>query len=157
MTKKFSLHTLLIIFATGALILLFVSTVFAKTDIADDLPPRPEPTATATATPIQTKQSTASSGALIQLETSKSLPGAWTQVQWQNEQGDWYDVDGWRGHLDDGTANMKIWWVSSENFGDGPFRWLIYAEEEGAQLAVSESFDLPAMKWQVQVISVDVP
>lgn len=153
MIKKINLHTLLVIFFASILILLFASGVFAKTDVSDDLPPRPQPTAT----PIPTQQSSPPDGAFIQLQASKSLPGAWTQVQWQNEHGDWYDVNGWRGHLDDGAANMKTWWIASENLGDGPFRWVVFTEEDGTQLAVSESFDLPENIMQVQVITINIP
>ncbi len=50
-------------------------------------------------------------------------------------------VEGWRGTLD--TPTTQTWWVGSDLFGDGPFRWQLYTGEEGALLATSESFDLP--------------
>jgi len=107
------------------------------------------------ATPIPTDPTEA--GASIQLITSASLPGAWTVVEWQNAHGDWYEVEGWRGHLDEGVANMKTWWVYPENFGETPFRWVIYDEEGGNVTAISDEFTLPTRRREVIKVEVELP
>ncbi|HRQ41056.1 MAG TPA: hypothetical protein PLD25_24330 [Chloroflexota bacterium] len=123
------------------------------------LPPRPttSPTPTIpTATPAPTAVPP-TNGAAIRLHTSKPYSGAWTVVQWQNEHGNWYDVEGWRGHLDEGNATMKTWWVYPTNYGQGPFRWLVYANQNGKQLAVSDSFALPTRNGQTISVEVELP
>jgi hypothetical protein len=112
------------------------------------LPPRPTPTAVP-AVPVN--------GATVRLHTSASMPGAWTIIEWQNELGDWYEVAGWRGHLDDGNADMKAWWVYPTNYGEGPFRWLVYTGQNGDLLAVSEPFDLPNHNHQVVSVEIEIP
>jgi hypothetical protein len=113
-----------------------------------ELPPRPTPTVVP-AIPV--------GGATIRLHTSSSVPEAWTTIEWQNELGDWYEVDGWRGHLDEGNADTKTWWVDPDNFGQGPFRWLVYTGQDGTQLAVSDPFDLPTHNRQVISVAIELP
>lgn len=124
------------------------------------LPPRPDdPTATPTApppTPIATAVPP-TNGAAIRLHTSKPSAGAWTVVQWQNEHGNWYEVEGWRGHLDEGQADMKTWWVYPTNYGQGPFRWVLYTSQNGKQLAVSDPFILPTRNGQIINVEVELP
>jgi hypothetical protein len=49
--------------------------------------------------------------------------GAWSVVQWQDVNGNWHDVEGWRGTLD--SSGYIRWWVAARDFGTGPFRWVI--------------------------------
>ncbi len=49
--------------------------------------------------------------------------GAWSVVQWQDVNGNWHDVEGWRGTLD--SSGYICWWVAAKDFGTGPFRWVI--------------------------------
>jgi hypothetical protein len=72
----------------------------------------------------------------------------WTVVQWQDAEGIWHDVEGWKGTLDDVTigedgqvVGHKTWWVSKVHLGEGPFRWLVY--QKSKRLALSETFHLP--------------
>ncbi|HRE28491.1 MAG TPA: hypothetical protein PK954_17740 [Anaerolineales bacterium] len=71
---------------------------------------------------------------------------AWIVVQWQSPvDASWHTVDGWQGDLDttqDGVS-YKQWAVSSANYGQGPFRWVVYVEQGGAVWATSEPFTLP--------------
>lgn len=76
----------------------------------------------------------------------------WTIVQWQSAQGDWYQVEGWQGELDDVATDeagevvgKKTWWIAEADLNKGPFRWLIYAggKGKGKPLAKSELFYLP--------------
>jgi hypothetical protein len=61
-------------------------------------------------------------------------PGGMSVVQWQDVNGNWHDVEGWRGALDSGGRIR--WWVAAKDFGTGPFRWV-------AGESVSEPFNLP--------------
>lgn len=95
------------------------------------LPPRPTP-APAEATPPR--------GAEIELHVEGIIEGIWTIVQWEDAMGNWHDVGGWQGTLDEG--NIKTWWVGETDLGTGPFRWLV--TQEGNVLGISDAFYLPA-------------
>ena len=121
-----------------------------------DLPPRPvtpTPTASPTAQPTPGPRRAAQTrGALVELrvqfpdvELAAHWQRLWTVVQWQDAQGKWHDVEGWRGALDgmQGGAGRKVWWLADNLFGGGPFRWLVFQEKDGKLLAGSEVFFLP--------------
>ncbi len=93
-------------------------------------------------------------GAYIELQVQSTEARLWTAVQWQDSVGDWHDVEGWRGILD--QNNNKVWWVSAAHFGKGPFRWVIYQEQYGPQLTTSESFNLPKEANQTVTIKVSL-
>ncbi len=85
----------------------------------------------------------------------------WTVVQWQDPHtGTWHDVGGWQGtpdgvEVEDETVvGQKSWWVAEEDFGSGPFRWVMYQGQGGAQLATSEPFDLPGFNREVVQVEV---
>jgi hypothetical protein len=127
------------------------------------LPPRPTDVPTATPVPVVptptiVPQPTAvNEGALIQLVVGRPFPPVeklWTVVQWGDGHGRWYDVDGWRGTLDD--VQLKTWWVAPADFGDAPFRWRVYEEEGGRLLATSSSFALPTYTGQVVRVEVNL-
>ena len=60
-------------------------------------------------------------------------------MQWQDAQNKWHNVTGWQGSLDeDGT---ETWWVGCEDFGSGPFRWVVWQGK--SIVVVSDSFNLP--------------
>ncbi len=79
-------------------------------------------------------------GAYIEL-VAPDHPGAWSTVQWQDAAGRWHEVEGWRGHLD--RQGVKRWWVSSRDFGRGPFRWVV------VNGPASGPFYLPTEAYQV--------
>jgi hypothetical protein len=56
------------------------------------------------------------------------LREVFTVVQWQDGNGDWHDVEGWRGQPDNivGRTALKTWWVSEDDLGTGPFRWRVF-------------------------------
>jgi len=81
-------------------------------------------------------------GAYIELYLSGSAVNPWAVVQWQDQAGNWHNVEGWQGRLD--TANYQRWWVAWGNFGQGPFRWIITNGPGGAVLEASLPFTLPA-------------
>lgn len=121
-----------------------------------DLPPRP--TAAPTATPLPDNDTDNGDGALqgatITLMVENPPPQAWTAVQWQDAFGEWHDVEGWRGRLDDGAGDAKIWWVAPKDFDTGPFRWQVYEQVEGALVASSDAFMLPAEAGAVVLVEV---
>jgi hypothetical protein len=98
------------------------------------LPPRP------TAEPTSEKPE--ETGGYIKLQVDAAPAEMWTVVQWVDANGDWHDVDGWQGTLDDGVT--KLWWVAPKDFATGPFRWAAYAAPEGELLGLSAEFNLPA-------------
>jgi hypothetical protein len=103
------------------------------------LPPRPDPA------------SKSVRGGAIELHVEPFEPGMWAVVQWQDGLGDWHDVDGWRGELEE---ERVTWWVSPDHFGAGPFRWVVYRGVDGEILATSEPFDLPSGHGQVIRVGV---
>jgi hypothetical protein len=82
----------------------------------------------------------------LRVHSGSSLTVLWTVVQWQDPDGQWRDVDGWQGEIDEVTADgvgTKRWWVSKDDLGHGPFRWVIRERETGAQVAQTGPFSLP--------------
>jgi hypothetical protein len=66
----------------------------------------------------------------------------WTIVQWENFDGGWHDVNGWRGQFNQNS--QVVWGVNQKDFGTGPFRWIIYDTENANKvLWTSDSFHLP--------------
>jgi hypothetical protein len=97
----------------------------------------------------------APSGGLIELRVQFPRDGIdfqwqelWTIVQWQDEFGHWHNVEGWQGSLDKVTeknemiVGRKTWWLASDLFGKGPFRWMVYRVQKGKLVGESESFYL---------------
>lgn len=85
--------------------------------------------------------------------------GLWTAVQWQDLQGDWQYVEGWRGSLDlvQDDQGKKVWWVAKKDFGKRLFRWMVCDGEDGQVLAYSESFHLPDAPYQIKTVEVVLP
>ncbi len=80
--------------------------------------------------------------ASIELFASSASSGAWSVVQWQDPQGGWHDVEGWRSDL---GAGYQHWTVEAKDFGTGLFRWQVrQGGPDGSVLSSSESFTLPA-------------
>lgn len=126
---------------------------------SDGLPPRPN-----TPTPVPPSSTPSApqplSGALIILQQSEMDPfpaEAWTVVQWQNDAGRWYDVEGWQSTFD--SNDRVVWWVSHDDLGDGPFRWQVYDSPARDKLlaTTSEIFDLPTHSGQRLIIEPQLP
>ena len=118
------------------------------------LPPRPTPLLTLP--PQQDRVLLYDSR--IQLIVSPARAGLWTVVQWQDIFGNWHDVEGWRGTLDDvvGSQGEQVWWVAQTDRGAGPFRWLVYDRLGGKLLARSELFNLPTASGQTVRVQVSL-
>lgn len=130
-----------------------------------DLPPRPDPH---TPTPPP-KPAPVLDGGQIVLQTlfgddwsstGLNWQDLWTVVQWQDPWGYWHDVNGWQGNLDkvyasgDQIKGMKSWWVPADMFGNGSFRWQVYASQDGELLTQSTDFNLAERMGQSIVVEV---
>jgi hypothetical protein len=93
-------------------------------------------------------------GAYIELGVQPAQARLWTGVQWQNNAGDWYDVEGWQGTLNMG--GKKVWWVSVKDFGAGPFRWVVYESRNGEVVVSSESFYLPQSAGDIVRVAISL-
>ena len=120
--------------------LMAAATLLANPAPASGLPPRP-PSITPTSA---AKPMVAPSGAHIELRVSPVRPGLFTVVQWQNDIGQWFTVEGWQGDLDDIGNQTKTWWVAPCDGAKGPFRWVVYDRRGGQTVGVSQPFTLPA-------------
>ena len=108
---------------------------------------------TATSTPVPVAASTGNRGSLIVLQTSSGDDDDWVTMDWLAGDGNWYEVDGWRGHIHHGQV---IWWVAPENLGDGMYRWVVYDDESKETLhKMSEPFMLPEQERIVVVYPLD--
>jgi hypothetical protein len=80
--------------------------------------------------------------------------GAPVGVQWRDVNGTWHNVEGWQSTLDmaaGATTPSKTWGVYTKDYGQGPFRWVVYnppaagsTAQTGTVLATSQRFNLPS-------------
>lgn len=115
----------------------------------ENLPPRTKPAAVNSE---KGRHNDRPLGAHIQLQLPNGQPGAWTVVQWQDSAGNWHDVEGWQGVIE---GNQKTWWVDAKDFRTGPFRWVVYAEQNGQILSQSNPFYLPT--GATETVMVELP
>lgn len=94
-------------------------------------------------------------GALIALQAQPLQPGLWTRVQWQDTHGGWHDIEGWQGAFN--PDQQVLWYVGPEHLGTGPFRWLVYQEQGGNLLGVSQPFDLPSRGGELLRVALSLP
>ncbi|MBN1584392.1 MAG: hypothetical protein JXA89_27040 [Anaerolineae bacterium] len=131
--RKFFLATSIVILALALLPALALA----------DLPTRPEDVPTPKSQPPK-------AGAGIELSVTGATESYDAVVQWQDGLGEWHDVDGWRGQVED---DHVLWFVSEDLLGAGPFRWLVYTAE-GRPLGSSESFDMPLYKGTITHVTI---
>ena len=123
---------------------------------ANALPPRPTPPP-----PDQPTSGSDDGSASVELHVHFSpmqlsdWQKVWTVVQWQDRQGDWHDVEGWRGSLDEIVAGegKKTWWVYRQDLGKGPFRWQIHW---GPVVVNSQLFHLPQVPGRTEIVGVSL-
>ena len=118
----------------------------ARTVLA--LPPRPDPPLDGGLEPERSVK-----GGAIELHVDPFEPGRAAVVQWQDGLGEWHDVDGWRGEMEE---KRVTWFVAPKDFDTGPFRWVVYRFADGKVLATSESFDLPSGNGHVIRVGVSI-
>ena len=82
-------------------------------------------------------------------------------VQWQDDRGGWHDIEGWQGSLDEvvtgedgAVVGHKMWWVTHDDLGKGPFRWQICRDKQGAPIGTSETLDLPSQRHVTATVEV---
>ncbi len=133
----------------------FILSAFT-TSVPTSVPPRVTLTPTPTAIPASTPIATAvpADSAAIYLHTEPSTTGLWTAVQWLDGD-EWRDVVGWQASLNE--SGMVAWAVAPTNFGERPFRWLIYDRQGGKLIATSDPFALPDHEHQIIRVTVTVP
>lgn len=124
-------------------------TDIPPTDTVEPTPPSPE------------KATSQPAGAFIALQVTCAAPLSrvyWTAIQWQDRLGTWHTVEGWQGTFDEFEAGkgLKRWWLPASLFGQGPFRWVIYAERGGDVLTHSAPFYLPSAKLRTLRIEVSL-
>ncbi len=74
--------------------------------------------------------------------------GQRVEVQWGDAIGGWHRVDGWSGSLDQITPQgvpFKRYTVFPSNYGQGPFRWVIYNLDGQTVWAIGPKFTLPTV------------
>jgi hypothetical protein len=118
----------------------------------------PKPTATLTPRPTDKAIPTVSpEGTYIRLAVKPSNQIYWTEIEWQDGLGKWHKVDGWKGSTTSLTNDESIQWFMDANlFQAGPFRWLVYSEENGRLLKFSEPFCLPGAATEILMINLDL-
>ena len=142
-------------------ILLALLLLFAGNRPALALPPRPEP---ASESPPVVGGGIELRVYATQADTSRVVDweSVQTLVQWQDDLGGWHDVDGWRGTLDEtySDGGYKLWFVSEEHLGTGPFRWVIYPvakTPDDETLATSDPFNTPSSDNETVRVVVTIP
>lgn len=123
-------------------------------------PPRNTPGPPERETPTPTTITTAEApvidqpmGAYIRLQISPSNQVYWTEIEWQDDLGSWHRVNGWKGNT---TAGNVQWFVGPELFQAGPFRWLVFSEENGDFLVTTRQFCLPAYANEIMILAVNL-
>ncbi len=130
--------------------LLCLGAFITPTAIEAQGDPLPTPTPFGTPAPTAVPPLLTVGGTLI-LQAYNAPANSWTVVQWQDANDNWHDVSSWSSQITDGYVG---WWVAPENYGTGPFRWLLLDSIDGEQLSVSESFNLPGYAKDVVLIEI---
>jgi hypothetical protein len=164
MKKLQGKYFLISLFGIAAFLALFIAN---GTTANYGLPPRNE----GTPSEVQVEQGAIEVGSRLQLEAqfSNSWPwdtmqwqDVWTMIQWQDDDGEWFDVEGWRGNLDtigqgeNGWVGSKEWWAAKDILGSGPYRWQVYDHPGGELLSTSEPFHLSDTSGGVIIVPVEV-
>lgn len=129
------------------------SSVHADLPPRDTVTPIPTPTDVVTPAPSPSTREPKTPVATILLSVEPADKGLSSVVQWQDAQGDWHDVESWRGDIVNGRT---IWWVTEKDWGTGPFRWAVFAQTDGILLATSEPFYLPSQAGTIGRVSIQL-
>ena len=92
--------------------------------------------------------------AAIAVTVSDPPPGAWVGVQWLDPWGGWHDVENWPAKLE---GDWSVRWVLSDDFGTGPFRWIVRESQGGRIWASSPPFYFPRSKGEWLWSNVTTP
>ena len=102
----------------------------------------------AAAAPASVAQASPGDTATITVYARGAALGHHAEVQWGDPLGAWHRVDGWTGtldHLSPQGVPFARWTVFSANFGQKPFRWVIYNPDGKTIWAIGPSFSLPVI------------
>jgi len=91
----------------------------------------------------------------IELQVTPAPVGAWSVVQWQDSNGNWHDVEGWRGSIPEN--GVQRWAVEAKDFNTGPFRWVVMKGQSGPVAGISDLFNLPARANETVQVTVVLP
>lgn len=162
MKNRVNVQSMLVVLAMIIVVAILFAVPLAPTQA--DAPWRPTltPAPTPTVMVPWSHKAIDEHGAYIRLRAE--FPSAWpwdavhwqepcTLVQWQGYEGEWHNVERWRGALDTiaivdkqplRVIGEKVWWVAEDDLGTGLFRWLVYRSDQEVHLLVtSEVFTLP--------------
>jgi hypothetical protein len=148
--------------STAAVLTLAIATLLLlPAQTAQSLPPRPA---------LPTKPPSKATGSTIELHAQfpstwpwneTDWQELWTIVQWQDNGGNWHNVEGWQGTFDrvkvdkdEAVMGQKTWWVGASDLGKGPFRWQVYRSKGGSLVATSTPFNLPDAAGLVVTVEV---
>jgi hypothetical protein len=162
---RIGIYYLIALFSLAAFGLLLHAARPATAD-GYDLPPREDESETpdVTAPIVATGQ-----GARVHLQAhfSQNWPwdnmhwqqDLWLKVQWLDEDNVWQDVAGWQGSLDaiqqkEDWVGMKEIWLADAQLGTGPYRWQVFAVDDGRLLVTSEQFYLPSKSGDLMALDM---
>lgn len=82
---------------------------------------------------------------LISVYLPDAPAGSFAAVQYQMPDGSWHNVEAWSGDLaeDDNGLQQAHYSVYPENYGQGPFRWVV-VQPDGTLWGIGAEFDLPS-------------
>ncbi|WP_420641695.1 hypothetical protein [Candidatus Leptofilum sp.] len=162
---RIGIYYLIGLFSLAAFGLLLVAAGSATAD-GYELPPRED----APETPITDLPVVATGqGARMHLQAhfSQNWPwesmhwqeDLWLKVQWLDEDGVWQDVAGWQGSLDaiqqkEDWVGMKEFWFADAQLGTGPYRWQMFAVDDGRLLNTSDPFYLPTKSGDLMALDL---
>ncbi len=96
------------------------------------------------AVPLATVSADGGTGTIALTVVNPPTGNPWVTVQWQNPaSGGWYSIDSWTGPFDESAYGFIANGVDSANFGQGPFRWVLYDKKGGNVLGMSDPFYFP--------------
>lgn len=121
---------------------------------ATALPPRPEANRGSSQAGSDGHGDGSEAGAFIELHVQPAQPGAWVTVQWLDNSGNWIDVEGWSGVIEENKP--VLWWVKEADFGKGPFRWAVYTDSGNSQVLASDEFYLPRQVGETLPVRITV-
>jgi hypothetical protein len=81
---------------------------------------------------------------IISLYLPDSQAGSFVAVQYQDANGAWITVEGWKATVQPDANGVQAvhWTVEPANFGQGPFRWVV-SNPDGSLWGRSPAFNLP--------------
>jgi len=95
-------------------------------------------------------------GGWIKLSVSGAPGGVWTVVQWQDNWGQWHQVDGWQHGLD--ANGQWVWWAGNSSLSNrGLLRWVVYQWYGGPVWATSLVFKLPSAPGRWVWVNINGP